>query len=80
MTDKELFAAVRALPRMTISKAGGEYRVAPHTTAIRAAWPHWDMKHCTAKAQAMAYYTDDRTDALGTAKTMSDQTATLFGA
>lgn len=71
-TDSLLFAAVRALPHMTITKTDGEYRVAYRLASValedrgqhNAAW-HRD------RAEETAYYTDCRMDAHGTAKELS---------
>ncbi|GAA5544236.1 MULTISPECIES: hypothetical protein [Hyphomicrobiales] len=55
--DKALFSAVRALG-LTISKQDGEYRISrPNLTRERA--------------EAIAYYTNDRFDAWGTAEEMA---------
>lgn len=80
MNDQQLFAAVRALPHMTITKSEGEYRVAPHLGSIRAAWPHWYLKQHKEYAERVSYYTQDRDDALGTAKVLSEKIASLFAA
>lgn len=61
MTDRQLFAAVRALG-MTVRKNEGEYRVAHVIGSVQAP---------TAERQeATAHYTCDKHDALGTAKAM----------
>jgi len=59
VTDKELFAAVRALG-LAIRKNvdAGEYRIAPKGMSEE-------------RTEALAYYTNDRDDALGTAKQMA---------
>jgi hypothetical protein len=73
MTDKELRGAIRALPHMTVSKAeSGEYRVAYLTKTIATAKPEWGRTRCEQHQERTAYYTEDREDALGTAKSLSD--------
>ncbi len=63
--DKALFSAVRALG-LTISKRDGEYRISrPNLSRERA--------------EAIAYYTDDRDDAWGTAEEIARDAGTLDG-
>ena len=63
--DKALFSAVRALG-LTVSKRDGEYRMSlPNLSRERA--------------EAIAYYTDDREDAWGTAEEMARDAGTLDG-
>lgn len=63
--DKSLFRAVRTLG-LTISKRDGEYRISrPNLPPERA--------------EAIAYYTDDRYDAWGTAEEMARDAGTLDG-
>ncbi|WP_066803305.1 hypothetical protein [Sphingomonas asaccharolytica] len=78
MTDKELFAAVRALPHMTIAKFEGEYRVSYKLDSIAAAQPSWSHWHRRNHAEQTASYTGDRDDALGTAKALSDYMTELL--
>ncbi|WP_137864889.1 MULTISPECIES: hypothetical protein [unclassified Sphingomonas] len=71
-TDSQLFAAVRALPHMTITKNEGEYRVTFRIASIALAdrGRHnaaWHREH----AEKVSYYTDCRLDAHGTAKELS---------
>lgn len=78
-TDKELFAAIRALPHMAITKQEGEYRVTYRLASIAAAdqgqhSADWHRDH----AERAAYYTTDRDDALGTAKSLSAQMVRLI--
>ena len=79
MTDKELFAAVRALPHMTVTKFEGQYRVSYKLDSIAAAQPGWNHVRRQNHAERTASYTDDREDALGTAKALSDFMAELLG-
>ncbi len=79
MTDKELFTAIRALPHMAITKADGEYRVTYRIGSIREAdrnrhSAEWHRDH----AERSAYYTSDRDDALGSAKSLSDHMVRLL--
>ncbi len=72
-TDRQLFTAVRALPHMAITKQEGEYRVTFRLASIVEADQgrhdaDWHRDH----AERVAYYTDDRDDALGSAKSLSD--------
>ncbi|WP_255504841.1 hypothetical protein [Novosphingobium sp. EMRT-2] len=72
-TDRQLFTAVRALPHMAITKKEGEYRVTFRLASIVEADQgrhdaDWHRDH----AERVAYYTDDRDDALGSAKSLSD--------
>lgn len=71
MTDKELFAAVRAIPHMTITKRDGEYRVTLRIASIAEAKPSWSGSRCVKHAEAASVYTNDREDALGTARHLS---------
>ena len=69
-SDKALFAAIRAMPHMAITKQDGQYRI----TSIAAADQRqhsadWHRDH----AERVAYYTTDRADALGTARSLSAQ-------
>lgn len=71
-TDSQLFAAVRALPHMTITKNEGEYRVTFRIASIALAdrGRHnaaWHREH----AEKVSYYTDCRLDAHGTARELS---------
>lgn len=77
--DRALFAAVRALPHMAITKRDGEYRVTYRMASIAAAdqgqhSADWHRDH----AERVAYYTTDRDDALGTAKSLSVQMVRLI--
>ena len=79
MTDRQLFAAVRALPHMAITKKEGEYRITFRLDSIAEAdrGRHdrdWHRDH----AERVAYYTDDREDALGSAKSLSDNMARII--
>lgn len=78
-TDKELFAAIRALPHMAITKRDGEYRVTYRLASIVAADEgrhdaDWHRDH----AERAAYYATDRDDALGTARSLSAQMVRLM--
>ncbi len=78
-TDKKLFAAVRALPHMAITKADGEYRITYRLAAIAAADrgrhdADWHRDH----AERVAYYATDRDDALGTARSLSEHMVRLM--
>lgn len=73
MTDKELRAAIRALPHMVVTKCEtGEYRVAYRISTIASAKPDRDASWHRDHAERCAYYTEDRDDALGTAKSLSN--------
>ncbi|MFC3216483.1 MULTISPECIES: hypothetical protein [Sphingomonadaceae] len=77
--DQELFAAIRALPHMAITKADGEYRITYRLASIALADQRqhsadWHRDH----AERAAYYTNDRADALGTAKSLSAQMVRLL--
>lgn len=77
--DLQLFTAVRALPHMAITKTDGEYRVTYKLASIAAAdrgrhGADWHRDH----AERFAYYTDDHTDALGTAKALSSHLVSLM--
>lgn len=72
-TDRDLFAAVRAMPHMTITKMDGEYRITYRLASVAAAdqgrhSADWHRDH----AERSAYYTSDREDAHGTACSLSD--------
>lgn len=78
-TDRDLFAAVRALPHMAITKQDGEYRVTYRIASIVASdqgqhSADWHRDH----AERVAYYATDRDDALGTAKSLSAQMVRLL--
>jgi len=60
ITQKELFAAVRALG-LAITVQDGEYRI-----TLRA-----DVQPDSARREAVACYTDDREDALATARALA---------
>ena len=69
---RDLFAAVRAMPHMAITKHDGEYRITYRLASIAAAdqgrhSTDWHRDH----AERSAYYTTDRDDAHGTARTLS---------
>lgn len=71
-TDRDLFAAVRAMPHMAITKHDGEYRITYRLASIAAAdqgrhSTDWHRDH----AERSAYYTTDRDDAHGTARSLS---------
>ena len=79
-TDRQLFTAVRALPHMAITKKEGEYRVTFRLASIVEADQgrhdaDWHRDH----AERVAYYTDDRDDALGSAKSLSDNMVRVDG-
>lgn len=77
--DRQLFAAVRALPHMVITKREGEYRVTFRLDSIVAAdHGHHDRDWHRDYAERVAYYTEDRDDAQGTAKALSDHMAVLL--
>jgi hypothetical protein len=77
MTIKKTLAAIKALsPDLTARwiKDTGEYRISFSIYAIGRKWPeldHWDKAE--EKNEAMAYYTEDAEDALGTAAAMVAQ-------
>ncbi|WP_066765692.1 hypothetical protein [Sphingobium sp. CCH11-B1] len=72
MTQRDLYAAVKALPHMTITRTeDGEYRVAYTMATIQAAKPEWGRTRCETHQERTSYYTDDREDALGSAKSLS---------
>lgn len=78
-TDRELFAAVRALPHMTITKREGEYRVTYRLASItRADQGKHDADWCRDHAERAAYYTNDRDDAAATAISLSAQMVRLL--
>ncbi len=73
-TDRALFAAVRALPHMAITKRDGEYRVTYQLASItRADQGKHDADWRRDHAERVAYYTTDREDAAGTALSLSAQ-------
>lgn len=78
MTDKEMFAAVRALPHMEAKKVDGEYRVAYRLAAIRRAKPEWSRDRAKSHAEKTSYYTEDRADALGTARELSAHMVRMY--
>jgi len=57
---------------MTVTKFEGTYRVAYRLGAIALAQPAWDYETRRQHAELTCSYTEDREDALGTAKAMSD--------
>jgi hypothetical protein len=79
MTVATTLATIKALPGMTAKHDSDaqEYRVTFTTEAIRAA--HIAAKRATGfalvqeRAEAVAYYTGDASDALDTARAMSAQ-------
>ncbi len=78
-TDRDLFAAVRAMPHMAITKKEGEYRITYRLASIAAAdqgrhSADWHRDH----AERSAYYTSDREDAHGTARSLSAQMVRLL--
>lgn len=78
-TDRDLFAAVRALPHMAITKQNGEYRVTYRIASITRAdqgkhGADWRRDH----AERVAYYTTDRADAAATALSLSAQMVRLL--
>lgn len=60
MTIKQTIAAIKAIPGMTARCVDGEYRVT-------------FTEGSNATREAMAYYTDDAQDAIGTARAMSSE-------
>lgn len=78
-TDRELFAAVRALPHMTITKRDDEYRVTYRLASItRADQGKHDAGWRRDHAERVAYYTTDRADAAATALSLSAQMVRLL--
>lgn len=72
-TDKNLFAAVRAMPHMAITKPEGEYRVAYRLASIALIdQGHKGIAWQRQQAENTSYYTDCRLDAHATAKLLSD--------
>ena len=80
MTDKQLFAAIRALPLMTAKKLEDEYRVTLRLDAIRQARPDWSIQQASTYAEQVSYYTNDREDALSTAQSLSAWASNGFAA
>jgi len=74
MTHAETLAAIKALPDMTATRTDGEYRVTFNTIAIRtanlAAGVSTSFAFVQARAEAVACYTNDASDALATAQAM----------
>ena len=78
-TDRHLFAAVRALPHMAITKKEGEYRVTYRLASItRADRGQHDADWRRDHAERAAYYTTDREDAADTALSLSAQMVRLL--
>lgn len=70
MTQAQLYAAIKELSGiLTIRKVEDEYRLSINPDYYQA---HHGMgrAEAIAKGEAVAYYSDDREDILGTAKTM----------
>ncbi|API61296.1 hypothetical protein ACFSUK_02370 [Sphingobium scionense] len=80
--DQELFAAIRALPHMAITKADGEYRITYRLASIALADQRQhsaDWHRITPSGwPSVAYYTNDRANVLGTAKSLSAQMVRLL--
>ncbi len=72
---KETRAAIRAIPNMTASCVDGEWRVTINIYRLSERHPGKPHAWCEEKQEAIAYYTDDAEDALGTARQMSEQWA-----
>lgn len=74
MNIKETLAAIKALsPDLTARyiRDTGEFRVSFSIYAIGRKWPELDhLDRAEEKNEALAYYTDDSEDALGTARGM----------
>jgi len=78
-TDRDLFAAVRALPHMAITKQDGEFRITYRIASIaRADRGEHDAEWHRDHAERAAYYATDRDDAFGTAKSLSAQMVRLL--
>ena len=78
-TDRDLFAAVRALPHMAITKKEGEYRVTYRLASItRADQGEHDADWRRDHAERAAYYATDREDAAATALSLSAQMVRLL--
>lgn len=71
MNVKETLAAIKALPGMTASRNDGEWRVTITRDHLSARYPEKKAAWRDKKQEAMAYYTNDAEDALGTARDMS---------
>ncbi|WP_323025746.1 hypothetical protein [Castellaniella sp.] len=68
-------AAIKAIPSMTASCSDGEWRVTINLYRLSERFPGKSAAWCEAKQEAMAYYTDDADDALGTARKMAEEWA-----
>jgi hypothetical protein len=64
-------AAIKALPGMTADCIRGEWRVTVNLYRLSERFPDRNTAWCEAKQEAMAYYTEDAADAIGTARHMS---------
>jgi hypothetical protein len=71
MTVKETRDAIKALPGMTASRIDGEWRVTINLYRLSDRYPDKNTEWCEEKQEAMAHYTNDPEDALGTARDMS---------
>lgn len=71
MTVQQTRDAIKALPGMTAVRVDGEWRVTINLYRLSERFPTRTTKWCEQKQEAMAYYTNDAEDALGTARDMS---------
>lgn len=64
-------ATIKSLSGMTADCIRGEWRVTINLYRLSERFPDRKTQWCEAKQEAMAYYTEDADDALGTAREMS---------
>ena len=72
MTVQKTRDAIKALPAMTALRLDREWRVTIRLDCVRTRYPNCSAEWCEHKQEAMACYTNDAEDALGTARAMSE--------
>lgn len=75
MNKAQTRAAILALPYMVARCTDGEWRVTINVYDVSARYEGKGIDWCDRKQEALACYTDDAEDALGTARAMSAEWA-----